>query len=324
MPAKMEAIKIPALSRWIRLCAGCLVGATATLHGADTNGLARPLRPFYIIGHGANTLELAAKYLSAGANAVEVDVNVLDGHTNELRIGHGPDLGVGGAGKNQSVPIAGFLQGLHQLARTNHLSLVYFDCKVLAATPEHGATLLQNIRQYLVGAGSNHLDVTVLISVAKLKERAMFADIADRLGPREGLMVDGSPNPTAVSRFFSSQHVSHQAFSDGIVPANPFLGQFEVLHAVRRACRLRDQQHRLRFVGTWSVNNPWCMQQYIRMGVDGIVVDRGPVWYNFCWFNWGHGLRSLTRMVRLRGQELGIRLATPADNLFADSPPPPR
>jgi hypothetical protein len=96
-----------------------------------------------------------------------------------------------------------------------------------------------------------------------------------------------------------------------------------VLHAVRKACRLRDQEHRLRFAGTWSVNNPWCMQQYIRMGVDGIAVDRGPVWYNFCWFNWGHGLRSLTHMVQVRGRQLGIRLATPADNVFADPAPIP-
>jgi hypothetical protein len=313
----MEAFGIFMRSRWIGWWFGCLVCAVPSLQAAATDGVVRPWRPFYIIGHGANSLKRAGEYLSAGANALEVDVNVLEEQTNELCIGHGPNVGTGAAGKKHSIPIAGFLLGLHQLARTNHLSLVYFDCKVLAATPKHGAALLEDIREYLVGSGSNHLDVTVLISVGKLEERAIFTDIARQLGAREGLMVDGFSDPRAVSRFFTAEQVTNQAFCDGIVPVNPFLSQFLIYHAVRKACWLRDHQHQIRFVGTWSVNNPYCMRQYIKMGVDGIVVDKGPVWYNFCFFNRGHGLHSLTEIVRRQGNDLGIRLATPSDNPFA-------
>lgn len=303
------------------LAAGGLFAGLATVRGEAANDLSKAPRPFYIIGHGANTLALAREYLRGGANGLEVDVNLLAGRTNVLCIGHGPDLGTGPTEKPHSVPLADFLQGLHELARTNNLCLVYFDCKTLAATPERGLILLRNIRKYLTGSGPDHLDVTALISVGKLKEKAMFANIASQLGPREGLMVDGYSDPLAVSRFFTKAGVTNQAFSDGIVPYNPFMSQFEVYGAVRKACRLREARHQIRFVGTWSVNNPWFMARYIRMGVDGIVVDRRFVWYNFCWANMGNGLRSLTRMVRDHGNELGIRPASRADNPFAVQEP---
>jgi glycerophosphoryl diester phosphodiesterase len=305
---------------WVLSVAGWLFleAGLATVQGAETNNLAGALRPFYLIGHGANTLAAAREYLDAGANGLEVDVNQLAGHTNMLCIGHGPDVGTGAAGKHHSVPLADFLQGLHELARTNsHFCLVYFDCKTLAATPELGTQLLDAIRTHLTGSGADRVDLIALISVGKLKEKAMFANIAGQLGPREALMVDGYSDPVAVSAFFTDSKVTNQAFCDGIVPMNPFLSRFSVYGAVRQACRLRDAQHQIRFVGTWVVNNPGLMTKYIKMGVDGILVDRRRVWYNFCWANLGNGLRSLARLVRDHGKKMGIRPANRADNPFA-------
>lgn len=287
-------------------------------HAADTNGVSPARRPFYLIAHGANTLDLARTCLAEGANALEVDVNQLDGQTNVLCIGHGPDVGTGAAGKSHCVPLAEFLLGLHALARTNqNFCLAYFDCKTLAATPELGTNLLGAIRTHLTGPGADAADLNVLISVGKLREKAMFAKISSALRPHEALMVDGYSDPVAVSAFFTEAGVTNQAFCDGIVPVNTFMSQFAVAGAVRQACRLRDERHQIRFVGTWSVNNPFWMTKYIRMGVDGLVADRGPVWYNFCWANWGHGLHSLTRIVAKHGNELGLRPATRADNPFA-------
>ena len=298
---------------WLFLEAG-----PATVQGAETNSLAGALRPFYLIGHGADTLAAAREYIGSEANGLEVDVNLLAGQTNVLCIGHGPNVGTGAAGKQHSVPLADFLQGLHELARTNsHFCLVYFDCKTLAATPELGMALLASIRTNLIGSGADRVDLNVIIAVGKLKKKAMFANIADQLGPREGLMVDDYSDPVAVSAFFAGSKVTNQAFGDGIVPLNPFLSQFAVYGAVRQACQLRDEQHQIRFVGTWVVNNPWLMTKYIKMGVDGILVDRRGVWYNFCWANLGNGLRSLTRLVRDQGTKLGIRPANRADNPFA-------
>ena len=298
---------------WLFLEAGL-----ATVQGAETNSLAGALRPFYLIGHGADTLAAAREYIGSGANGLEVDVNLLAGQTNVLCISHGPDVGTGAAGKHHSVPLVDFLQGLHELARTNsHFCLVYFDCKTLAATPELGMTLLGDIRTHLTGSGADRVDLNVIISVGKLKDKAMFANIAGQLGPREGLMVDGYSDPVAVSTFFAGSRVTNQAFCDGIVPLSSFLSQFTAYGAIRQACQLRDEQHQIRFVGTWVVNNPRLMTKYIKMGVDGILVDRRCVWYNFCWANLGNGLRNLTRLVRDQGTKLGIRPANRADNPFA-------
>lgn len=299
------------------------VAGFAIAQGAETIRLAPalPLRPVYLIGHGANTLTTAREYLDSGANGLEVDVNTLAGQTNVLCIGHGPDVGTGAAGRHHSVPLAEYLQGLHALAHSHpDFCLVYFDCKTLTATPELGQKLLRAIRTHLTGSGPDCVDLNVLISVGKLKQKAMFANIAGQLGPREGLMVDGYSDPAAVSAFFAGAGVTNRAFCDGIVPLNPFLSQFEVYGSVRQACRMRDKGRQFQFVGTWVVNNPWLLAKYLRMGVDGIVVDRRLAWYNFCWANWGNGLRSLTRLVRDRGTALGIRPANRADNPFEVAP----
>ena len=298
---------------WLFLEAG-----VATVQGAETNNLAGMPRPFYLIGHGADTPAAAREYIGSGANGIEVDVDVLAGQTNVLCIAHGPALGKGPAGKNHSAPLADFLRGLHELARTNnHFCLVYFDCKTLTATPELGMTLLGNIRTHLIGSGVDRGDLDVIISVGKLKDKAIFTDIAGQLGPHEALLVSGCSDPVAVSAFFVGSSVTNQAFCDGIVPLNPFLSWFLVHGSVRQACQMRDEQHQIRFVGTWVVNDPWLMTKYIKMGVDGILVDRRRVWYNFSSTSLRSGLRSLTRLVRDQGTNLGIRPANRADNPFA-------
>jgi len=73
-------------------------------------------------------------------------------------------------------------------------------------------------------------------------------------------------------------------------------------------------------VGTWTVNNPWLMKRFIKMGVDGIVVDRKFHWYNFSWENMGRGLPSLKQIVQRDGVKLGVRVANRADIPFSERP----
>ena len=295
-----------------------LLALAPAVFGAATNSLSKPLRPFYIIAHGANTLAKARDCLAAGANALEIDVNELADATNELCIGHGPDMGSGATQKAEAIPLAEFLDGLHALAQADeNFRLVYFDCKTLAATPEHGEQLLTAIREHLNGTNADRVDLVTLISVGKPRDKAMFARIAGQLGSREGVMIDGYSDPVTVSGIFADAHIANQAFCDGIVPVNTFLNMFLIHGAVKLACRMRDELHQIRFVGTWSVNNPVLLQHYIKMGVDGIVTDEHAQWYNFSVENAGHGLRSLNRLVRDEGTALGVRAATRADNPFA-------
>jgi hypothetical protein len=312
------AVFAPTMIAARKICLALLLALTPAVFGAETNSPPKPLRPFYIIAHGANTLAKARECLAAGANALEIDVNELAGETNVLCIGHGPDLGGGATQKDEAVPLAEFLDGLHALAKADeNFCLVYFDCKTLAATPAHGEQLLTAIRQHLNGANADRVDLVTLISVGKPKDKTMFARIAGALSSREGVMVDGYSDPVTVSGFFSGAHVANQAFCDGIVPVNTFLNMFLVHGAVKLACRMRDELHQIRFVGTWSVNDPHLLKRYLKMGVDGIVTDEHATWYNFSLANFGHGLRSLNHLVRDEGAALGVRAATRADNPFA-------
>ena len=288
----------------------------ASAHGPATNGAAETLRPFYIIGHGANTLAVAKRCLQLGANGIECDVNLKAGETNKLYIGHGPWMEIGPAGRN-AVPLKDFLHGLHELARQNtNFCLVYFDCKTLAATPEFGRELRDDIRQYLTGQGDDYLPLNALISVGTLKDKAIFADIANDLGPREGIMVDGYSRPGEVAAFFDTTKAANRCFSDGTVPFNTCLAHFEIDWALHKACKMRARDHKFCFVGTWTVNNPMLMKRFIRVGVDGILADRKFVWYNFSFETMGHSLRSLSKLVQKDGPKLGVRAATRADNPF--------
>ena len=292
------------------------VASLAPVQGKEADSSAKALRPFYIIGHQSDTLKEANEYIRSGANGLEINVNVLAGHPNALCIGHGPNMGTGAAGEN-STPLIIFLKGLHELALDHtNFCLMYFDCKSLAATPELGLSLLDDIRTFLVGSGADRVDLNVIISVGTLKDKAIFANIAGQLGPREGVMVDGVSNPVEVSAFFERSKVLNQTFFDGVVPFNTCLGHFAIAAAIKKACKLRDQDHKIRFVGTWTVNNPLLMTKFIKMGVDGIVVDRAFVWYNFSWANLGNGLRTLTGVVRNKGIKLGIRSPNREDNPF--------
>ena len=49
-------------------------------------------RPFYLIGHGSNSIHLAREYLASGANALEADVNVYRSRPNQLCVDHGSKL----------------------------------------------------------------------------------------------------------------------------------------------------------------------------------------------------------------------------------------
>jgi len=154
---------------------------------SETNGACerRPqpfsLRPFYIIGHDPDDIEDVKEYLSLGANAIEPDVNIYASNPSRLCIGHGPKLGTGGS--SDSAPsLEEFLGNLHKIARDHpQLALVYFDCKELVATPELGKAILNAVRTNLIGTGEDKVDLNIIVSVASLKEGAIFDKLIGNL-----------------------------------------------------------------------------------------------------------------------------------------------
>jgi len=271
-------------------------------------------RPFYIIGHGSNSIPLAREYLASGANALETDVNVYRSRPNQLCVDHGPKL-TAGRGSDSAPSLVEYLTELHSLARENpDFALVDFDCKPPAATAEHGVALIEAIRTNLIGEGQDRIKLDVIISVASFKEAAIFTRIVGNLRSGEAVMIDQEDDPSKVSQFFTSIGARSQCYCNGTSVANAesWLLAPRVRSSIEEACLLRTKDKKIKFVGVWTVNDPDLMREYITMGVDGMMTDIAPPIYN-C----GPGLTALTALVNSEGSRLGIRKASRTDQPFS-------
>jgi len=295
---------------WLVLFA-LLLSACAIAKPEEETSAASDLRPFYVIGHGANSIHEVMRCLSSGANALELDVNVYRSDHSKLCIGHGPNLWTGGCG-DKAPALADYLKVLHEIARTNtNLTLVYFDCKPLVATATNGVQLLDAIRTLLMGYGANAVDLNVIVSVAHLKpDGAMFERIGTSVGPTEALLVDGDRDTGKVSSFFAGLNVANQCLGYGSSVLNRCC-EYRIHPSIKTACALRATNTNVRLVITYTVNNPRVMRKYIRTGVDGILVDRSSPFYN-C----GDGLKGMRKLLEAEGAKLGIRKAGREDHPF--------
>lgn len=220
-------------------------------------------RPFYVVGHNPNTIAEVKAALAAGANALEPDVNVFDDGSGRLCISHGK----GGA----SAPtIEQYLTDLHAVAAANpQLALIVFDCKPPAVSPANGKRLLDAIRTHLTYDNK----ISVILSVSALESASMFDIVESQLGPREGVMVDEENDPVAVSKHFNDQGVVNHGYGNGIsVLSCGILGP-NVRPSMEHACGIRASGARPRFIYVWTVDCEELQEEYMRIGVDGVITD---------------------------------------------------
>jgi len=270
-------------------------------------------RPFYIVGHDPDSIAEAKACLEAGANALEPDINVTAAHRDQLVVGHGPELTTGPAA-DDAEPLEAFLDGLHALAKERpDFSLVYFDCKSLAAKPALGQKLLAAARAHLVGSGADAVRVKFIISVATRKDAAIFRDLAGSLHAHEAVMIDQEGDPAAVLGYLGAMGFPIPCYANGISFFNSWSWLIKpgLRSSIAAAAQLRRSGTPLPLILTWTVNNPRVMERYIRLGVDGILADDDSPAHN-C----GPGLKALVQLMDRDGARLGIRRATQADDPF--------
>lgn len=236
------------------------------MNGRPLNGSSP--RPFYVIGHNPNTIDEARAALSAGANALEPDVQI--GKSGDLVVAHDAHL----AGK---ISLVNYLDHLRDLALEYPLALVIFDVKSEAATKAHGLEILTAIRAHL--NHNNGIDINVIISVATRRDGALFDWIIGpeaqvQLGPREGVQVDEEDNAGDIVRFFSNdkQYRENIAYADGTAAGGPNLPR-----AIDAAVGLRAATGYPRAVTyVYTIEHITTMNAFIDAGVDGIIPDRFP------------------------------------------------
>jgi hypothetical protein len=177
--------------------------------------------------------------------------------------------------------------------------------------------MLDLIRSKLIGPSCGNLSLSIIISVASLKDRAMFAHAKTLLAASEAVMIDEEKDFDGVVDLFSNQ-VGTRAycFANGISFANSLSLQFapSIEQSLKRARAYRAGSADPRLIFTWTVNNRHLMKRWLQFGVDGMISDCSPPWYNP-----GTGLTDLVDLVESHGNELGIRAATRHDNPFGDA-----
>lgn len=219
-------------------------------------------RPFYIIGHNTNSIEMVSDVINAGANAIEPDININD--SGELCISHGK-------GGSDAPLLSDFLDHLHNIADLS-LSLVIFDCKSDSANPDNGLKLLTEIRNRL----TYDTGINIIISVGTREDGSIFDKIKYIVGPREGFMIDGENEPIKVSNYFQSIGVSNHAFGNGITGLE-ILGP-KVRPSLEHSCSFKAATNLNKFNYAWTINGfntggSELIQEYIHIGIDGLIVD---------------------------------------------------
>jgi hypothetical protein len=224
-------------------------------------------RPFYILGHNTNTIADVIAALDVGANAIESDVNTYEDHPDQLCIGESGAIDTDEGADSKAPSLTQYLQDLHGVAVNRpELALVVFDCKRNAATPEFGATLLQQIRKEL----THDTNLNVIISVGEFGYQSIFQIIRGQLQAREGVMIDGENDPLAVSDFFTSAGAVNQGYGNGSTFTSPTLSP-HIRPSIEEACALRAEAERIKFIYTWTLGDADGMREYIRIGADGII-----------------------------------------------------
>lgn len=240
-----------------------LAGQVSVLDLMKLLTLATQPRPFYMIRHRCNDLGEVAAAVASGVNAFECDVQFSDDKNVEFAINH--DYA------NLGVPIKKYLDGVADILSKNpQVALVIFDTK--DDDKDRAVRMRDLIRQHL----TDKVPVNVIISQASFDSRDFFVPIKAGLRPREAYAIDQDDDPRRVSKFFRDNGVANQCFGDGVfAPGVPVNIPPAILDGVGLKW-LQLKEHPIRWVYVWTLAAQTSMREYIRMGVDGIMVNDAP------------------------------------------------
>jgi len=272
-------------------------GSRTILNGSDP-------RAFYVFAHNPNTLADVEISLQAGANALEPDITTASCSGQEEVLVDWDSSFPNRDGRCSDTKFVDCLEGAHALAiQYPQLALVVFDIKSPAASAGHGVEILNAIRSHL-----NYGPVTlnVILSVATRSDGAVFDNVLDQLGDREGAQVDAEDDPAdIVNFFFGRNYTGNIAFGDGTTFQGPNLPR-----AIDRAAFLKASVGYPRLVTyVYTLNHITSMHSFIDSGVDGIIPDAfgAPTSVDPSY---------ITELVGVVREHPEIRMATREDNPF--------
>jgi hypothetical protein len=245
---------------------------------ADTGPNGTAPRPFYVVAHNPNTLDMAELALLSGANALEPDVNVLPDGARGLPFFEPDPPGLvvyhdGGTTLTARVPLTleEYFLGVHLLAEQYpQLALIVLDVKPDAAKVENGQKILDAINNFL---NFGDVDLNVVINVGSLADVHLFDNIYSQLGERVGVMVDAETNPVKVVNALAAAANDHIGFADGTlgpgtdIPRAVDWGSF--LRASWGVPKVIPDVGVIQIIAEGGL--------YMESGADGIIADHLPL-----------------------------------------------
>jgi hypothetical protein len=208
--------------------------------------------------------------VARGLNAIEIDIN--SDEDGELYVSH---YGVTPLRRAlpvelppRLVPFLNELKAFVDSPQGAGLALVILDCKI--GEPQLAAELHSKVRAHLTEGGTA---LHVIVSISSLELAPFFAPLQARLSEHEALMIDEEDDPHEVAEFFARAGVARAAYGNGVTTvAGVSLASASLITCMDRAVALRSLG-RLGFVYPWVLVGREMIEECLRIGVSGVMVD---------------------------------------------------
>jgi hypothetical protein len=223
---------------------------------------------FYIIGHNPNTLQEAAAFMKAGANALEPDICFDKDRPGQFFVSHG------GFGSNEFTPensLVAYLKGLRKLltdpGNNLNLALIAFDIK----TPSFDINrfieiVFDNFSGFPICDG-----VALLITVGSLSNIS-FLNAYDQTKANVAVGIDEEKVPKDVEAGFQARAQKKFTYANGnIIPGIKF-GLFKSIMAAK-SLQAAEKGQSFKLIYAWVLNSESSIRSYLDLHIDGLIVD---------------------------------------------------
>ncbi|XP_065288257.1 dermonecrotic toxin SPH-like isoform X1 [Dermacentor albipictus] len=247
-------------------------------------------RPFFIIGHMANTVKEVNAFLKDGANAVEADIEFADNGT-VLGTYHEtfPCECFRVCGKREEIKT--FLSHIREITGkpaspyAGKMILLFLDLKTskLPATSKFtaGLTLAENLVYHLWHGVSKDYRMNVLLSIGYVEDKDVLRGAIKYLKQKEyspllhkvGYDVGMNGDLKGIKRMYKKLGISrHRWQGDGLMNCFRFLlSTKRLIEAVKQRDRPGGSIDKVYY---WTVDLPAYIAGAIKIGIDGIITNR--------------------------------------------------
>jgi hypothetical protein len=217
--------------------------------------------PFLLVGHRCTTPDSARKAIRAGANGIEFDIRHYDG---TYRVCHDHGLG------SPSTPLNQYLVSVNELANEfEYFAALVVDIKDEGMNSARIGEVLNLIRTSV----TDETGLITIIDITEFERRDEFSTIIGSLRSNECVCIDGDDSPAKVADYFIARGARNWAYADGTTFETFSRTHDDIQYYVGHAIQMKNIGGLFKIVYAWALKKKKTMRSYLRIGVDGLLVD---------------------------------------------------